>query len=458
MAPDDRSQPADSIVPGLMPLPGRVRLATLVLLRWLGIAGQLLAVFTVYFGLRYPLPLLYCLLVIGASAVLNIIVSLRYPSIKRLTARETAAYLAFDIIQLSAMLALTGGLQNPFALLVIAPVVISATTLPPRSTIVLMVLAFVAVTFLAFYHWPLPWFSDAPLRLPVTYVVGLWSALVLGIGFTSVYAWRIATEAKRMSEALSATQAVLAREQRMSAVGGLAAAAAHELGTPLATIALVAKELRHALPSKGPLAEDVTLLGSQVERCREILRRLSVRPEESEGALGEAAIGAVLEEIIAPHQGFGIMIELSLPDDHAQQPLVRRSPELLHGLGNLIENAVDFAKNRVQVEARWDDARVTVTVTDDGPGFLPEVLDRLGEPYVTTRGALAGVSEGEPDVPQGMGLGFFIAKTLLERIGGKISVANLGGTGGASVTLSWPRGPAQAASVAAAAPVPQAAL
>jgi two-component system sensor histidine kinase RegB len=321
-----------------------------------------------------------------------------------------------------------------------------------------MVLAFVAVTILAFYHWPLPWFGDAPLRLPVTYVVGLWSALVLGIGFTSVYAWRIATEAKRMSDALAATQAVLAREQRMSAVGGLAAAAAHELGTPLATIALVAKELKRTLPNKGPLAEDVTLLGSQVERCREILRRLSVRPEESEGALGEAAIGAVLDEVITPHRGFGITIEFSLAHDNAQQPLVRRSPELLHGLGNLIENAVDFARSRVQVEARWDDARISVTVTDDGPGFSPEVLDRLGEPYVSTRGAATDLSAGEPEVPQGMGLGFFIAKTLLERIGAKISVTNLGGTGGASVTVSWPRGPAREAAVVAAPSMPQAAL
>lgn len=451
MVADDWSQPPESVVRGLMPLPGQVRLATLVVLRWLGIAGQLVAVFVVYFGLRYPLPLLFCLLVIGASAVLNIIVSLRYPSIQRLSSRQTAAYLAFDIIQLSGLLALTGGLQNPFALVIIAPVVISATTLPRRSTIILMALAFVAVTFLAFYHLPLPWSGDARLRLPDTYVVGLWCALVLGIGFTSIYAWRIATEAKRMSDALAATQAVLAREQRMSALGGLAAAAAHELGTPLATIALVAKELRHALPETGAFAEDMTLLGSQVERCREILRRLSIRPEDSEGALGEASLGAVLDEVIAPHRGFGIAIELSLPADHPLQPQVRRSPELLHGLGNLIENAVDFAKHRVQVEARWDDEFITVTVTDDGPGFSPEVLDRLGEPYVTTRGAVAGMTEEHPEVPQGMGLGFFIAKTLLERIGGRVSVANLGGAGGASVQVSWPRGPAAAASVPAAA-------
>lgn len=458
MASDERAQSAEGAIPGLTPLPGRVRLATLVFLRWLGIAGQLLAVFVVYFGLRYPLPLVYCLLVIGVSALLNAAVSLRYPSIKRLSARETAAYLAFDIVQLSALLALTGGLQNPFALLIIAPVVISATTLPPRSTIILTVLAFAAVTLLAFYHWPLPWFGNAPLRLPVTYVVGIWCALVLGIGFTSVYAWRIATEAKRMSDALAATQAVLAREQRMSAVGGLAAAAAHELGTPLATIALVAKELRRALPLKGPLAEDVTLLGSQVERCREILRRLSIRPEDSEGGLADAPVGAVLEEAVAPHRGFGVAVELSLPANQNQQPLVRRSPELLHGLGNLIENAVDFAKSRVQVEARWDERSITVSVTDDGPGFAPEVLDRLGEPYVTTRGAAADTPTGDLDMPQGMGLGFFIAKTLLERIGATISVANLGGAGGATVQVSWPRGAQLSGSSRVDASQPQVAL
>lgn len=458
MAAAEHLQSAETAEEGLMPLPGRVRLATLVLLRWLGITGQLLAVFVVYFGLRYPLPLLACLAVIGASAVLNIVVSLRYPSIKRLSARETASYLAFDIVQLSALLALTGGLQNPFALLIIAPVVISATTLPPRSTIVLVVLAFLAVTLLAFYHWPLPWSGEEPLHLPVTYVVGLWCALVLGIGFTTVYAWRIATEAKRMSDALAATQAVLAREQRMSAVGGLAAAAAHELGTPLATIALVAKELKRTLPGDGPFAEDVQLLGSQVERCREILRRLSIRPEESENALGEASLGAVLDEVIAPHRDIGIAIDLSLPSEGAGQPAIRRSPELLHGLGNLVENAVDFAKSRVQVDAHWDEESVTITISDDGPGFSPEVLDRLGEPYVTTRGVALEAAGASPDMPQGMGLGFFIAKTLLERVGGRIAVANLGGAGGAMVSVRLPRNRASAAPLAPRAKQAQPAL
>lgn len=419
--------------------PERVRLMTLVLLRWLALGGQAIAVFTVHFGLGYPVPMQYCIPIIAVSAALNVFVSLRSPSTRRLTGKATAAYLAFDLIQLALLLAVTGGLENPFAILLVAPVAIAAATLPTRGMLGIVALALVTSTLLGFEHMPLPWDPADPFRLKTEYVWGIWFAVVLAIGFTAVYVHRIARETRNMAEALAATQGILTREHRLAALGGLAAAAAHELGTPLATIALVAKELKREVPEDSPIAEDVELITSQAQRCREILGRLSMRPEEGDEHATRTPLRALLDEVIAPHRDFGIAIEVDLQAGGGE-PIVERRPELRHGLGNIIENAVDFAKRRVLIQARWDEREITLKVIDDGPGFSLAVIDRLGEPYVTTRPTDTNLrANGDDDIPQGMGLGFFIAKTMIERIGGALRFENLGGAGGAMVEVRWPR-------------------
>ena len=417
----------------------RVRLMTLVLLRWLALGGQAIAVFTVHFGLGYPVPLKYCVPIIAVSAVLNVFVSLRSPSTRRLTSRATAAYLAFDLIQLALLLAVTGGLENPFAVLLVAPVAIAAATLPTRSMLGIVALALVSATLLGFEHKPLPWNPEDPFRLRVQYVWGIWFAVMLAIGFTAAYVHRIARETRHMAEALETTQGILTREHRLAALGGLAAAAAHELGTPLATIALVAKELQREIPEDSPIAEDIELVVSQAQRCREILGRLSMRPEEGDEHATRTPLRALLDEVVTPHRDFGIAITLELESKGAE-PIVERRPELRHGLGNIIENAVDFAKSRVQLQARWDEREIWLKVIDDGPGFSLAVIDRLGEPYVTTRPTDTNLrANGDDDIPQGMGLGFFIAKTLIERMGGAVRFENRGGAGGAMVEVRWPR-------------------
>jgi two-component system sensor histidine kinase RegB len=422
--------------------PERVRLMTLVLLRWLALAGQAIAVFTVHFGLGYPVPLQYCIPIIAVSALLNVFVSLRSPSTRRLTQHATAAYLAFDLIQLTLLLAVTGGLENPFAVLLVAPVAIAAATLPRRSMQIIVVLALLSTTVLGFEHMPLPWNPVDPFRLRIQYVWGIWFAVVLAIGFTAIYAHRIASETRHMAEALAATQAILTREHRLAALGGLAAAAAHELGTPLATIALVAKELKREVPEDSPIAEDVELITSQAQRCREILSRLSMRPEEGDEHASRTPLRALLDEVMEPHRDFGIALDLVL-ESRGTEPIVERKPELRHGLGNIIENAVDFARSRVLLRASWNEDEIALKVIDDGPGFSLAVIDRLGEPYVTTRPAATNLrADGDDDIPQGMGLGFFIAKTLIERIGGQFRFENLGGAGGAMVEVRWPRRPA----------------
>jgi two-component system sensor histidine kinase RegB len=419
-----------------------VRLRTLVFVRSLGIIGQIVAIFIVFFGLKYQMPIGQCLMVIAVAIAFNAVMLFLYPSIHMLSEREASAHLAFDIMQLTAMLALTGGIENPFAILYLAPVVISATNLSLTSTLRLALLAFLSISVIAFLHWPLPWDPQNPLLLPPLYIAGVWIALTLGIGFCLIYAWRTAEEARLMQAALAATQSALEREQRLSDLGALAAAAAHELGTPLGTITVVVRELEREIPQTSPWAEDIRLLRSQAERCREILSRLSQQGTDENTIAQRLPLAALIDEIAEPHRGFGIDVNVHAAGAGALTVL--RTPEVVHGIGNLIENAVDFANTRVDIEAIWTADKVDMTISDDGTGFNAEILARLGEPYVTSRaGFESNRKEGAPanlhgDGHAGMGLGFFIAKTLIERIGGTISFGNKP-KGGAIVRMSLPR-------------------
>ena len=426
---------------------GRVRLRTLSNLRWLAVAGQSAALFLVYFALGYSLPILYCSIAIATSAALNAVLAIRYPATHRLTNREATFYLAFDVLQLAALLYLTGGIANPFALMFVAPVVIAASTLNLGNVLILAGIAFASVSLIAVVHRPLPWPPEEALLLPQLYQSGIWTALVIGIGFTSVYAWRIASESARMSAGLAATQLALSREHRLAALGALATAAAHELGTPLGTIAVVARELERSLPEHSPEAEDARLLREQAERCRAIIARLANPGEALLGSTARLPLGAFLDDIASGHRGedLEIRITLSPPAEDAPEPQVWRAPELLHGLGNIIENAADFATALVQVNARWDEQYLYISVADDGPGFAPEIFEALGEPYITSRPGHHALEEtdigpqGPLDEHEGMGLGFFIAKILLEQTGGLVNPENTPG-GGALVSIRWARG------------------
>lgn len=409
-----------------------LRLGTLVRLRWMAVAGQTAAVLVVHVGLDFPLPLLASLSVIAFSAGLNTVLGLWFPVGLRLSDRAATALLAFDIVQLSALLFLTGGLANPFSMMFLAPVMISAAALPPWRTVALGVLAVLAASALGLWSLPLPWGTGEPLALPVTYRVGVWLAILLGVAFLGVYAWRVTQEARELAQALTATEFVLAREQHLSQLDGLAAAAAHELGTPLATIALVAKELDRNGPKEGLLAEDIALLRQQVERCRGILGKLTSLGNEPAGPLGTMTLSLLIEEVASPHRPFDVEIAVTTHGKEPE-PTCRRNPGLIYGLGNLIENAVDFALNSVTVAAWWDAGSVRVEIVDDGPGFPGEILGRIGEPYLSGRGTRrAKAGEG------GMGLGLFIAKSLLERSGATLVFGNAPG-GGARVTVTWPR-------------------
>ncbi|WP_292123929.1 ActS/PrrB/RegB family redox-sensitive histidine kinase [Brevundimonas sp.] len=420
-------------------------LRTLIVLRWLTILGQSAAILTAHQGLHFPLPLWPCLIVIAVGAAVNVGAMAR---VRRLEAslpdgRQTALHLGFDIFQLGVLLGLTGGLENPFCLLLVAPVTIAAAALPARQALLLGLLALIAVGVLFFWSEPLPWRPHEHFNLPLLYRLGMAMALVTGVVFTAGYAWRVAADAEKLELALATTQDVLQREQRLAALGGLAAAAAHELGTPLATIQVVAKELQRASPPGSEAAEDAALILQQAERCRGILTQLSQQPEGDDALYADVALKALLEEVVEPHRGFDLNFEVLVKTPPGQPaPRVRRMPEVIHGLSTLVENAADFATTTVRVQALVDAGWIEIAILDDGPGFAGDILPRLGEPYVTSRpqgkarlalaaqiaaAARPSRRRGPVDAPiapsqGGMGLGFFIARTLLERTGGVVSV------------------------------------
>jgi two-component system sensor histidine kinase RegB len=415
---------------------GRVRRGTLITIRWVAILGQLLALFFTHFGLGYELPLAWTLSAVGASALVNLWAGRRGRASSRLSDREAALYLGFDLIELAALLYLTGGLNNPFAILILAPVTVSAATLSRATTAVLALLAVIAVVVLSLWHLPLPWPTPGFALEPV-FILGLAAALALSTLFVAIYVFSVAEEARRMSHALSATQMALDREQQVSALGALAAAAAHELGSPLGTIAVVAKELARDLPPDSPFKDDVQLLLSQSERCRGILASLAAKPDVGGGTpFDSVGVRQLVEMTAAPHRRHDVNLaiqELVLNSDgNAVAPKVPRRPEILHGLGTLLQNATEFARSRVEVKALWRDGQLTMTIADDGPGFPADLLDHLGEPY------LSGGDQGRGG--EHMGLGIFIAETLLARTGARVSLANRR-EGGAQVTIEWPRGP-----------------
>jgi two-component system sensor histidine kinase RegB len=420
----------------------RLRLNTTIRLRWFAVVGQIVTILTIFYGFGFPVPLVLCLSVIVLSAGLNLVLSFTYPRSKLLVSRHAMLLLSYDIVQLSALLYLTGGLENPFAFLLVVPVAVSASTQPLAVTSALAGLAVVLATVLARFHLPLPWAHEEPPLLPLNYMVGMWSALVSCIIFIAFYAWRIGQEARQMSQALTAAELVLAREQRLTALDGLAAAAAHQLGTPLSTIALVAKELEREVPTDSPLREDILLLQTQASRCRDILSQLSQSGREgaADHIFSQMRLSHLIEEVVAPLRTSGVEIDVRLVNGMplakpAAEPVIPRNPGLMHSLSNLIENAVEFAKERVTIDASYDPQGVRLRIADDGPGFHANVINHLGEPYVSGR-----PREEDDDDETGMGLGFFIAKTLLERSGASIRVTNrVPPSSGAIVEIAWSR-------------------
>ncbi len=416
----------------------RLRMETLLMLRWVAIAGQAAACIGVYFVLGFDFPVGLCFVFITASATLNIGMRFGTPRSFRLGDLEAAVLLGYDIIQLGFLLYLTGGLTNSFAMLFLTPVIISAVSLPSKLTLLLGIVMIAVATVLTVEYYPLPWYADEKLTFPLLYRTGVWAALVLSAAFIGIYAARVADEARLLATALAATELVLEREQHLSQLDGLAAAAAHELGTPLATITLIIKELQKSAPESAPaLRDDLALLAQEAARCREILGKLaSLGTNDQSSVMNMLSIDTLIEEVVEPQRELGVEVEIS-KSGPSSAPALARNPAILYGLGNLVENAVDFAHSRVKIDAWWSQNYVTISIQDDGPGFPPAILDRLGDPYLRGRPA---ERRTKSDAESGLGLGLFIAKTLLERSGATVETTNVSPPRtGAIVKITWPR-------------------
>ena len=414
----------------------RLRLTTVLNTRWLAVTGQALAVAFVAGYLQFPMPLVPVIMLIGASVILNLTLTWSFPVNQRLEPVQVFSILAFDVFQLAGLLYFTGGLENPFSVLLVVSVVIAAVSSPAFYTAVLALLVFTAATVLVFVHEPLPWYAGVELDIPFIYLAGIWAGVVVSLAFTAFYLSRVSEEARRLSDALAETELVLQREMHLSALDGLAAAAAHELGTPLSTISLVAKEMDRMVTEPGDLKDDIALLQQQARRCREILGRLTTLQSTDEKQMQRLPMLAMLEEVVDPHREFGISITVEPLKCIGPEPVGRRNPGIIYGLGNIVENAVDFAKSSVTVAVSWDDEQVMVEIADDGPGFSIEDLERLGEPDFNAQSLRRRKRHGN----EGLGLGVFIAKTLLDRSGASMRFANNPGHhAGAWVAVVWPR-------------------
>ena len=427
-----------------------IRLRTMILLRWFAVIGQLVAITIAQRMYNLQLELGLCYLAVGVSVVGNLIAISVFPENKRLSETENFMMVMFDLLQLCFLLYLTGGLHNPFSLLVLGPVTVSAAVLSLRSTFILGATAFAVVSAMVYYHLPLRTEEGFILRIPDIFVYGQWVAITIALVFISVYSRRISREMNSMSDALAATQMALARAQKLNDLGGVVAAAAHELGTPLATIKLTSSELADELEDQPELRDDALLIREQADRCRDIMRSMG-RAGKDDLHMRQAPLVEVIREAAEPHQERGkeILIEDGPgPGGEFNQPQILRRPEVIHGLRNLIQNAVDFARTRVWIEALWTDDVISIRIIDDGRGFPQHLIGRIGDPFMRRRRS-DSEKRARPEY-EGMGLGLFIAKTLLERTGAELSFANGNDPytpaadpserRGAIVEVVWPRG------------------
>ncbi|MEB8388960.1 ActS/PrrB/RegB family redox-sensitive histidine kinase [Rhodobacteraceae bacterium KMM 6894] len=425
-----------------------IRLRTLIALRWWAVIGQVAALIVAQQIYDLKLEIGLCYLVIGASVLNNLIASFVFPANKRLNETENLLFVLFDMLQLGMMLYLTGGLNNPFSVLIVGPVIVSASSLSARSTLFLGLSAIVIVSLLMKFHLPLHTEQGFIMRMPDVFLFGNWMAIVIGVIFLGVYSRWIVSEMHEMSDALQATQMALAREQKLTDLGGVVAAAAHELGTPLATIKLTSAELAEDLAEGSDQREDALLIRAQADRCRDILRSMG-RAGKDDLHLRSAPLSAVIDEAAEPHvqRGKTILFDYGAGSDTVgDQPNILRRAEVVHGLRNLIQNAVDFAHDTVWIESAWSDQKITIRIMDNGPGYPVHLLGRIGDPLMRRRGR--GIDSSRPEY-EGMGLGLFIAKTLLERSGADLSFANgsdsfrrdsaLANRTGAFVEVVWPR-------------------
>ena len=402
---------------------------TLVFLRWIAIFGQLFSVNLVYFFLDLNFPIMLCHIIILIGLITNIYLQfgLKATLLKDL---YSSSFLMYDIIQLSSLLFLTGGIFNPFAILLIVPTIVSSTFLSMGSTIILGSSTIFLLFFLTFFNLPLPGMEEYILSFPNYYVIGILISLIIGLIFLSYFGIRFAGETKKRSDALNKLQQILAKEYELESLGGQAAAAAHSLGTPLATITVVSKEMRKEVGDNSKLTKDIDLLISQTKRCSDILKNISQKKIINDEFLSSMSFEDLLEEIIKSFKESSEK-NISLNTDKDTNKIdIKKNPELVYGLRNFIGNAVKFANKNILLSIVSDNINLYILIEDDGPGFPDDIIQALGEPYIKSRSKVYKNNAG-------LGLGTFLGKTLLERQSAVINFENKSSLSGAKVKIKW---------------------
>ncbi|MEC7830784.1 MAG: ActS/PrrB/RegB family redox-sensitive histidine kinase [Pseudomonadota bacterium] len=396
-----------------------VRLKTIILLRFIAVIGQFLTIVVVGNILLFQLPYLEIYLTIAALVFSNLILLFMYSWNQRLSETTTGIVLAGDIIQLALLIYFTGGLSNPFVMLFIVPIAISLDNLPIRSSLILIILTLISVSILGFYNYPLVQSDMSFLINPDIITIGIWFSLLVTILFLSLYVGRLANESREVSRALKVTEELLSNEQNLSSLDGLAAAAAHQLGTPLGSISLIASELLNKENLSNEGKEDLKILLKEIARCKNILGSLGEKSSIDDDIVNKIELHALLEELseLIKVKGIKADIIFNKGDDDLKSFTIERRSELILGLSNIIENAAEFAKEKVIMKISKSDNAIHLIIEDDGDGFSGEIINRLGDPYVTSRKDIDSLKSG-------LGLGFFISKTLFERLGIKIKIHN----------------------------------
>ena len=402
---------------------------TLVILRWIAIVGQYVTINIVYFILDFGLPFFYCSIIILISIITNIYLQFKVKE-NQLSNLSSTSYLLYDLIQLAILLYLTGGIINPFAILLIVPAIVSSTFLTLKSTLNLSFITIVVLILLTLYHFPLPHPGEFYFDVPSYYLYSITTAVIIGLIFLTYFGARFGTESRKRTEALNKLELILAKEHELESIGLQAAAAAHSLGTPLSTITVVVKELAKEIGSDPKYSKDINLLLSQTKRCSDILRNLSKDQFKEDSFLSDIKIEDLLNRIASSYMEISEKKILFYAKKNEINPRIEKTLEITYGLRNFIGNAVKYSKSSVEISLESNNKITEVVVCDDGPGFSEDIINVLGEPYIRSKNEIISAKSG-------LGLGTFIGKTLLERMKAKVKFGKSPKTNGAMVTVQW---------------------
>ena len=402
---------------------------TLVILRWIALVGQYLTISIVYFVFKFELLFFYCSMIIFIGVLTNFYLRFKFKN-NQLNNFTSTFVLFYDLIQLSLLLYLTGGITNPFAILLIVPAIVSSTFLNLKSTINLSIITIVILIVLTIYNLPLSHYGEFHFHVPDTYIYALPAAIIITLIFLTYFGVRFGLESRKRTEVLNKLELILAKEHELESIGVQAAAAAHSLGTPLSTINVIARELEKEIGNNSKYSNDIKLLLTQTKRCGDILKKLSQDALSEDSFLEDVTLNELLNRIVRSFKEISNKKLTVIAEKNETNPRIGRTLEINYGLRNFIGNAVKYSESLVEISVKSNSKITEVKVCDDGPGFSSDIKNLLGEPYIRS-------GDNKISIKSGLGLGIFIGKTLLERMKASVVFDRCPKNNGAMVIIQW---------------------